>query len=121
MYQKISIHYSWVNCILMFFKLKSNIHFLSTSIVRFQLLYARCFLIQKRLVCTPPSSTFIETLISFDSYFFKMFRLFLGLNYFDSSKGLLICKQVFLPITYGGIRFIPTSTITLCPSSLFGE
>ncbi len=80
-----------------------------------------CFVQQPSsfLQCTPPSSTFIETFISFDSSFFKIFRHFLGFKSFDSPKGLLTCKQFFLQITFGGISFIPTSTITFCPNNLF--
>jgi hypothetical protein len=41
-----------------------------------------------------------------------MFGHLLGLRPFDSLEGPLICKQAYLPMTFGGIKFIPTTTIT---------
>jgi hypothetical protein len=64
------------------------------------------------LRCTPPSSTFIKSLIFFYSSFHKMFGHLLGLGSFDSLEGPLVHKQVSLPITFGGIKLISTSTIT---------
>jgi len=37
----------------------------------------------------------------------------LGPTSFHSLKGPLDCKQTFLPITFGGIRIVPTTTIAL--------
>jgi len=65
------------------------------------------------LLCTPPSSTFIKSFISFDSSFHKMFRCLLGLGSFDSRKRFLARKQTSFPITFGGFGVIVTSTITL--------
>ncbi len=42
-----------------------------------------------------------------------MLRCFLGLRSFDSPKRSLAHKQAFLPIVFGGIGFIPTTTIAL--------
>ncbi len=64
------------------------------------------------LQCTPPSSTFIESFISFDSSFHKMFGCFLGPRSFDYLKGLLVHKKTSFPITFGGVGLILTSTIT---------
>ncbi len=50
------------------------------------------------LQCTLPFSTFMESLISFDSSFHKMFGHLLGPRSFDSPEGLLACKQARLPI-----------------------
>jgi hypothetical protein len=41
-----------------------------------------------------------------------MFRHLLGLGSFDSAKEPLAHKQASFPITFGGIRVIPTTTIT---------
>jgi hypothetical protein len=41
-----------------------------------------------------------------------MFGRLLGLKSFDSLEGLLTCKQASFLITFGGIKFIPTTTIT---------
>ncbi len=65
------------------------------------------------LQSTPPFSTFMESLTSFDSSLLQMFRHLLGLKSFDNLEGPLACKQVFLPITFGGIGLIPTTTIAL--------
>ncbi len=65
------------------------------------------------LRCTPPSSTFIESFVSFDYSFHKMFGHLLGPRSFDSLKGLSICKQTSFPIISGGVRFISTSIIAL--------
>ncbi len=43
----------------------------------------------------------------------QMFGHLLGPTSFDSLKGLLDYKQAFLPITFSGIGFIPTTTIAL--------
>jgi len=40
-----------------------------------------------------------------------MFGRLLGPGSFDNPKGLLARKQVFLPITFGDIRFISMATI----------
>jgi len=71
------------------------------------------------LWCTPPSSTFIESLISFDSSFHKMFGHLLGLGSFDSLKGILVHKQTSFLITFGGIELISTSTIA--PTTYLGS
>ncbi len=63
------------------------------------------------LQCTPPFSTFIKSFISFDSFLHKMFGHLFSLGSFDSPERPLVCKQASLPITFGGIRFISTSTI----------
>jgi len=65
------------------------------------------------LWCTPPFSTFIKSLISFDFSFFQMFGHLLGLSSFDSPKGPLVRKQVSLLITFNGVRLILTLTIAL--------
>jgi hypothetical protein len=64
------------------------------------------------LWCTPPSSTFTKSFISFNSSFLQMFGQLLGLGSFDSPKWPLTCKQTSLPITFNGVWFISTSTIT---------
>jgi hypothetical protein len=48
---------------------------------------------------------------NFYSSFHKVFGRLLGLGCFDSLKRPLACKQVSLPITFGGVGFILTSTI----------
>jgi hypothetical protein len=63
------------------------------------------------LWCTLLFSTFIESLISFDSSLHKMFGHLLGLRPFDSLKGPLARKQTSLPITFNGIGLILTFTI----------
>jgi hypothetical protein len=42
-----------------------------------------------------------------------MFRHLLGPRSFDSLEGPLICEQASLPITFGGVGLLSTSTITL--------
>jgi hypothetical protein len=42
----------------------------------------------------------------------QMFGCLLGLRFFNNSKELLARKQNFLPIAFGGIRIILTTTIT---------
>jgi hypothetical protein len=64
------------------------------------------------LMMYTPSFTFIEFFISFYSSFLQMFGHLLGPGSFDNPKGTLARKQVSLPITFGGIRFILTATIT---------
>jgi len=64
------------------------------------------------LWCTHLSSTFIESLSFFEYSFFEMFGHLLGLKSFYSLKWPLTCKQAFLLITFGGIKFILTTTIT---------
>jgi hypothetical protein len=63
------------------------------------------------LQCTPPSSTFIKSFISFDSYILQVFRRLLGPISFDNLEGLVANKQASLPITFGGIKIIPITTI----------
>jgi hypothetical protein len=41
-----------------------------------------------------------------------MFRRLLGLGSFDNLERRLTRKQAFFAITFGGIRLIPTTTIT---------
>ncbi len=64
------------------------------------------------LHCTPPSPNFINSLVSFHSSFLQMFRHLIGARSFDNLEELLARKQASLPVTLGGIGFIPTSTIT---------
>jgi hypothetical protein len=64
------------------------------------------------LCCTPPFSTFIDSLVSFDSSLLQMFGCLLGPWSFDSLKGPLTYKHAFLPITFNGIEFISMATIT---------
>jgi hypothetical protein len=45
--------------------------------------------------------------------FLQVFRHLLGLGSFDSPKNILTRKWAFLPITFNGIKFIPSTTITL--------
>ncbi len=59
---------------------------------------------------TPPSLTFIDSLISFDSSLFQMFRHLLGLRSFDSLEGPIFHKQAFLLIILASIGLISTST-----------
>jgi hypothetical protein len=63
------------------------------------------------LRCTPPSSTFIKSFISFDSSLLQVFIPFLGLGSFDNLEGPLTHKQTFLLITFSGIRFTLMATI----------
>jgi hypothetical protein len=42
-----------------------------------------------------------------------MFGHFLHLGSFDSLERFLACKQASLPITFGGVKLILTSTIAL--------
>jgi len=65
------------------------------------------------LQCTPPFSTFIESLTSFDFSLFQMFGRFLGSRSFDNLEGPLACKQASLSITFDVIRLISTTTIAL--------
>jgi predicted secreted protein len=60
---------------------------------------------------TPPSSTFIEFFISFYSSLFQVFGRLLGPWSFNNLKRSLACKQNSLPITFGGVKVISTSTI----------
>jgi hypothetical protein len=60
---------------------------------------------------TPPSSTIIESFISFDSPLHKMFGHLFGPRSFNSPKGTLVHKQASFLITFGGIGLILTSTI----------
>jgi len=71
------------------------------------------------LQCTPLSSTFIKSFISFDSSLLQMFERLLGLGSFNSPKGPLAHKQACLPITFGGIELISTSTIA--PTTYLGN
>jgi hypothetical protein len=75
-----------------------------------------CYFVQHSsyfLQCTPPSSIFTESLISFDYSLLQVFGRLLGLGSFDSPKGLLVHKQTSLLITLNGVKFISTSTIAL--------
>lgn len=54
-------------------------------------LHILCFL--------PPSSTFIESLPSFDSFFYQMFRCILGLRSFNDLNEPLNHKQASLLLT----------------------
>jgi hypothetical protein len=62
---------------------------------------------------TPSSSTFIKFLFSFDISVLQMFKRLLGQGSFDSLKGPLYHQQTFFLITFNGIGFIRTTTITL--------
>jgi hypothetical protein len=64
------------------------------------------------LQCTLPSSTFIESLISFDPSLFQAFRHLLRPRSFDNPKGPFARKQASLSITFNGIEFKSTATIT---------
>ncbi len=64
------------------------------------------------LWCTPPSSIFTKSHISFDSYLFQMFGHLLSLRSFDNPKRFFVHKQASLPITFNGIGLISTSTIS---------
>jgi len=57
------------------------------------------------------SSTFIESLVPFDSSFLQAFGHFLCLGSFDNLEIPLVCKYGFFPITLGGIGFISITTI----------
>jgi hypothetical protein len=63
------------------------------------------------LWCTPPSSTFTDSLISFDFSLLQMFGLIFGLGSIDSPEGPLTCKQASFSIIFNGVRFILASTI----------
>ncbi len=69
------------------------------------------------LRCTPPFSTFIKSFISFDSSFLQVFGCYLGPNFFNSLEGPLACKQIFFLITFGGVKFLLTTTIA--PTTYF--
>jgi hypothetical protein len=71
------------------------------------------------LWCTPPSSTFIETLTSFDSSLLQVFGRLLCPRSFDNSKRPLAHKKTFLSITFDGIGFMLTATIA--PSTYLGN
>jgi len=64
------------------------------------------------LRCTLPSSTYIKSLISFDSSFHKVFGHLSGSRSFDSPKGPLARKQTSLPITFNDVKLISTFTVT---------
>jgi hypothetical protein len=63
------------------------------------------------LKCTPPSSTFIESVIFLYFSLHKMFGCIFGLRSFDIPKGPLAHKQTSLPIIFNGVKLILTSTI----------
>ncbi len=63
------------------------------------------------LLCCTMSSTFIESLVSFDFSFLQVFGHLLCLGFFDSLEIPLACKYVFFLITLGGIELISTTTI----------
>jgi len=65
------------------------------------------------LRCTPSSSTFIQSFISFDFSLFQVFGRLLGPRSFDNPKGPLTCKQASLLIIFDGVKLVLTSTITL--------
>jgi len=65
------------------------------------------------LWCTPPSSTFTKSLISFYSSFLQMFGHLLAIGSSDSPKRPLVHKQISLLITFNGVRLILISTIAL--------
>jgi hypothetical protein len=48
-----------------------------------------------------------------------MFGRLLGPRSFDNPEGPLAYKQVFIPITFSGIEFIPTTTIV--PTTYLGS
>ncbi len=64
------------------------------------------------LWCTPPSSTFIKYLISFDTSFHKVFKCFWSIRSFDNLERPLVHKQASFLITFSGIKLILTSAIT---------
>ncbi len=65
------------------------------------------------LWCTPPFSTFINSLVSFNFSFFQMLGHLLNQRLFDGLEGPLVHKQTSFPIIFGGIRFISITTIAL--------
>jgi hypothetical protein len=65
------------------------------------------------LQCTPPSSTFIKSLTSFDSSLLQVFGHLLGPRSFNNPKGSLAHKQSSFPMTFNGIELILTTTIAL--------
>jgi len=65
------------------------------------------------LQCTPSSSTLKKFFISFDSSLLKMFRHFVRPRSFDNLKGPLTHKQIFILITFDGIRLMSMATIAL--------
>jgi hypothetical protein len=79
----------------------------------------RCFMQHSSylLQCPFASSTLIESLISFDSPLYKRFGCLLGPRSFDIFKGPLSRKQASLPINFGGVGVISTSTIA--PTTYF--
>jgi len=66
-----------------------------------------------------PFSTFTESFTSFVSSLFQVFGRLLGPRFFDSPKGPLAHKKTFIPITFGGIKLILTTTII--PTSYLGD
>jgi hypothetical protein len=71
------------------------------------------------LQCTPPSSIFTKSLISFDFSLLQMFGCILGPWSFDSLKRPRVCKQTSFLITFSGVEFILTSTIA--PTTYLGN
>jgi hypothetical protein len=67
------------------------------------------------LRCILPSSTYIESIISFDFSFLQNFGHLLGPRSFDSPKGPLVCKQVSFLIIFGGIKLL--SIVTIAPTT----
>jgi hypothetical protein len=57
-------------------------------------------------------STFIDSLVSFDSSLLQMFGCLLGPWSFNSPKGPLVRKHVSFLIIFDGIGLIPIATIT---------
>ncbi len=61
---------------------------------------------------TPPFSTFTGSFILKNSFLLQMFGHLLGPRFFDNPKGPLVRRRASFPITFGGIEFTLTSTIT---------
>ncbi len=66
------------------------------------------------LQCTPPSFIF-----TFDLSLLQVFGCLLSPRSFNNPKRPLAHKQVFFPMTFGGIKLIPMTTIT--PTTYLGN
>jgi len=66
------------------------------------------------LQCTSPSFTF-----TFDFSLLQVFGCLLSPRSFDNPKRPLTHKQIFFPMTFGGIKLIPMTTIT--PTTYLGN
>ncbi len=64
-----------------------------------------------------PLLSFRHHLASFDSTFMHVFERFLSLGSLECQEALLVCQNVSLPISSGGIGFIYVKTIV--PTTYF--